>query len=418
MDASLISSRDQSTEQIVLSKILTVGQVPPDIIPEYFQGAEYHLFVDLKNQWDKWGKFDLPLIKSKHRELFFECLDNQGSYSEATIEILHTHWMRRQIGYTLLNIGDCKDPKSTLERIQGEIADIAFSKKTDDYVHLEELQKLQKVIDRGQKENRTVLGYSTGLPELDKLTNGLEKGKVYTIGALKKTCKSQFAIHLALTAAQQGAGIMINSLEMSRMQLNSSALARYSEVNRREIGRKVSEDNYKKLAYGVDSLKHLNWCIYRDHTPSLLRSRILYEKSRRTVDLVAIDYLQRMYLPGRSKISRAEELAEIANEIANMSRELDVCMVEFSQLSGEAERLAADVMPDMKHFKDSQGLVEAADVIMTLHNFKRSEDPYHQDGSYRLQDIHCKVEQRYDVSGLVIKFLGDLRICEFNPGVD
>jgi replicative DNA helicase len=110
---------------------------------------------------------------------------------------------------------------------------------------------------------------------------------------------------------------------------------------------------------------------------------------------------------------RAREVEYISKGLADMSRELNVAMIILSQLSGLAEKLGDDEMPNMSHFKESQGIPENADAIITLHNFKRRENPFNMDGSYKMQEISCLIEQRYGFSGCLTKFMGDMRTCLF-----
>lgn len=408
--SDLISSRDKTTEQIVLSKILTVQRVPPDLLPDYFQAAEGRLFADIHAQWEKYGKLDIQVLKKDNPDAFMDCLELQGSYTEATLDILHRHWSRREIGKMFAGIGDCENPTEALEEIQAKSANIAFRNKTEDYDHYTQIQQVLSICERGQSEARETVGYTTYLSELDKLINGIEKGKMYAIGALKKTGKSRFMLWLAIKCAEQGAGVMLNTLEMSLLQLNSLSLSHYAGIDSRSIGRKMSQQDYTRLTNAAGLVNNLDWVIYREYTVPHLKARILYERTKRKIDVVFVDYIQRGRASGNK--SRAQEVESLAAGLADLSRDLNVAVIVLSQLSGEAERLG-DTMPNMSHFKESQAIAEASDVIMTLHNFKRSESPFTEQGSYKLQEVHCRVEQRYDVSGSVIKFLADLRLCRW-----
>jgi hypothetical protein len=81
-------------------------------------------------------------------------------------------------------------------------------------------------------------------------------------------------------------------------------------------------------------------------------------------------------------------------------------------LSKEAERIGKDEMPNMSHMKESQGLAESSDCIITLHDPLRSEFT-HKEGSYTLHETSVLVEQRYGLSGARFKILSDLRTCRF-----
>ena len=236
---------------------------------------------------------------------------------------------------------------------------------------------------------------------------------MYAIGALKKTGKSKFAIFLSIILKQAGANILWNSLEMSPFQLNSCVLAYFMQCDLRSFGRQLPENDYRQLHEKINDLYGLDWTISNEKNVRDLRARILFEKSKRSVDIVIVDFIQRMEEPELRR-DRVREVEYIAKELANISREQNVAMIVLSQLSGIAERLGADEMPNMSHFKESQGIPENSDTIITLHNFQRRENPFNQDGSYRLQEINCLIEQRYGFSGCCFKILGDLRNCTFS----
>jgi len=108
------------------------------------------------------------------------------------------------------------------------------------------------------------------------------------------------------------------------------------------------------------------------------------------------------------------EVESIAQGLADIARDLNVCVIVLSQLQGAAEYLKGDELPNMAHFKESQGIPENSDTIMTLHNASRHENPFNDAGEWVVPILKCKVEQRYDVSGAVVEIRADLRTCQFS----
>lgn len=412
MDLSnLISSRDIAIEKSILSKILTIGRIPPDLSEDFFGGEEYRLYKAILEQWQKYGKIDVPLLKKKFEALINDCLEMQGSYSEASIEILEKQWIKRELGLIIAEMGKCEDPQKEIRIIQEKISHIMFKRKTEEYNQQNEIVNLKKMITTAQNQNKILSGYSCSIKAIDNLTNGFELSKFYACGALKKTAKSRFGVFCSLKFMEQGAGIFWNSLEMSREQLNILALSYYSGINSRKFGKAMGKEDFDKSNKMMPSIENLNWCIYNEKTIPDLKSRFIYEKNKRNINVIFVDYIQRMKSPKFT--NKVEIVEDLATGLADLSRDLKCCIIAFSQLSGEAEKLEDDEVPNMSHFKNSQAIAEAADVNMILHNPNRHKATYSAEGKYIPQKILCRIEQRWDVSGYIVPFIGDLRTCNF-----
>lgn len=410
----LLCSADPDIESAVLSKILTAKKMPPDLPHDFFTGGEHLLFVDALEQWNKHGVIDSIVLKSKHLEVVQSVLSHQGTYSKQALKILESHRMRRQIGEMLLTVKAAEDPERTIADIQAQIARISFKDGEEGtYDQVKQVSELLEVVEKGYKGQSDVLGYSTGLADLDKVTSGIQVGKMYAVGALKKTGKSRFAVYLSMQLIKQGAGVMWESLEMSPFELNRCALAYSVRINAASIGKKISDEDYKKIMEKSGRMAELPWLIYRDKTVEKIRTRILYERSRKKkIDVVFIDYLQIMQSSIRGD-KRSDQISDICYGLANMCKEINVAVWLYSQFSGEAEKLDKDVIPNMRYLKESQAPAEAADVIITMHNFDRESNPYTSDGAYKRQNLWFLTVQRYDVSGVSFRVSGDLRYCHF-----
>ena len=87
--------------------------------------------------------------------------------------------------------------------------------------HLEEISKL----------NDVVTGVTTGFPELDKRTAGLQPSDLIIVAARPSMGKTAFSLNLALNAAAAGKKVAFFSLEMSAEQLESRLISICSKVS-------------------------------------------------------------------------------------------------------------------------------------------------------------------------------------------
>ena len=412
----LNESLDKPTAEIentILAEILITKRMIPDLLPEYFTSGRRKLYDAIFASWSAGNEIDPIFLKTIYPDQVSNALDYAGSDSADIIQSLHTLWQEREAASVILSARAENDtPEMFIAKIQEGMANILIKNRDKKYNHIAIVQKLNDIIINGDKNKCETLGYKSGLTEFDRYTSGFEKGKMYAIGALKKTGKSRFSIYLSLKIAQQGAGIIWNSLEMNEIQLNACALSNLSGIDQAKFGRTMIPEIMSQVQAGINSLVNLDWKIIHEKTIAGLRAQIINIKTQNQVDVVFVDYIQRMEDPNR-KHDRVREVEAIAKGLADLSRELDIAVVVLSQFAGTAEHLADNELPNMSHLKESQGIAEAADCIISLHNFKRRENPFDMTGSYSLQEINCLIEQRYGLSGASFKFLGDMRNCQF-----
>lgn len=406
----MINSRDINLERRVLSSIAVEGKIPHNIKGEYFSFQEKRLFDMLNSQWQEFGQIDTSIILDKDSELF-ELIDHTAFYGKEGVQKLRDHYLWRTIGNSVAKIKNDNASSAITELI--EVLGTATLDQTGNiYNHSKAMGILAGIIEKGcLKKEGEVQGYSTGIRKLDDATGGIEPGKVYVLGALKKTGKSRFMIYLAIQMALQKAGVLINSLEMQDAELNALALSYFTGINSAQLGRRLSDRQKEAVGSGLSQVHSLGWTINRDYYVSDLRNRILYVRQKRKVEVVFIDFIQRMKTYEYAN-DRTRSVESIAMGMADIAKELNVAIVELGQLSGAAEKLDSEIIPDMSFLKESQGVAENMDVSIMMHNPERksiqARDPY------SAPVFSFKIDQRYDLSGSVVKAYGDMRCCRFS----
>jgi replicative DNA helicase len=140
-----------------------------------------------------------------------------------------------------------------------------------------------------------------------------------------------------------------------------------------------------------------------------MKSRILSLKYK--PDFVVIDFIQKMSSK-KYHGDKVREMEDVAQGISDMTKDLNICTLTLSQLQGAAEKLEPDEVPNMSHFKESQGIPENMDQIWTLHDPDRHNNPY-VNNEYVPRSFKMRIEQRFDVSGSICEFKGDMRTCNF-----
>ena len=401
---------DPIIEGQVIKKMLISKKVIPDIKPEFFTFNRKPLVEAILEQFAKHGTLDRVMLSNEHCEAYEFVISLESNASPVVVDELYKMWMVRECSSTVCNLNITKENvEKEISDCQLKLSDILHKNDRSKYDHYEESKKIIDYVQKGAVSGSELLGYSTGVKSLDFICNGLEKGKAYALGALKKCGKSRFAVYLSCLLAKQKVKVYWNSLEMTREQLNLLALSYYSGINSSMLGKSLLKRDLPNISFGMNNFYELGWNIYKDHHVYDMKSRILSLKEK--PDIVFIDFIQKMQSNKYSN-DRTREIENIAQDISDMTKDLGICTITLSQLQGAAEKLDPEEVPNMSHFKESQGIPENMDQIWTMHNPNRHNSPY-VNNEYVPETFKMRVEQRFDVSGSVCEFKGDMRTCNF-----
>tara|TARA_E500000318_G_scaffold83035_2_gene78583 strand:+ start:265 stop:1587 length:1323 start_codon:yes stop_codon:yes gene_type:complete len=194
----------------------------------------------------------------------------------------------------------------------------------------------------------TPMGIETSLYEFNKAFMGLHPCKTIVISAYPGGGKTTLAIQLCMDAALAGANALICSLEVPQVDIMDKMLAYAS--NRplqavidpigycREVHGKDKPTRELLLAIqnGTSRIKEANIEI-QDMVASnahQIGAVIRRECRRKALDVVAVDYVQRMRsTPEMARESREQQLAQSSNFLADLSKELGFTLLLPSQLN-------------------------------------------------------------------------------------
>ena len=261
-------------------------------------------------------------------------------------------------------------PGEILESAEKKIYALRKGERTESLEHIG--VTLHKVFDRLtelSQSDSAIPGLSTGLQDLDKKINGLNKSDLLLIAARPAMGKSAFALNLGLNVAKKyNSTVAIFSLEMSREQVALRLLASESFVELQKlVTGKLSEEEWTKLCMASAALSQTD--IRVDDNPSITVAE-MNAKCRRidNLGLVVIDYLQLMNGSGYGKggDNRVTVVSEISRSLKIMAKELDVPVVCLSQLSRGPEN-RPDKRPMLSDLRESGAIEQDADAVLFLY---------------------------------------------------
>lgn len=232
---------------------------------------------------------------------------------------------------------------------------------------------------RYEKDDGMIIGLPTGFHNLDELTGGLIDGDMWVIAARPGMGKTAFAVDIAYRASLSGYRVVIFSLEMPSKSLMIRILSGMTEIDSRLLSRGlIQEHQWPKLANAAEKIGRTK--LYIDDKASITPTEILAKcrklKNDPGLDLIVVDYLQLMKLPGNYD-SREQQVAEISRSMKMIARELNVPVMALSQLNRNVEQRINDKRPGLGDLRESGAIEQDADVIAFIYRdemYNKSDD--------------------------------------------
>lgn len=222
------------------------------------------------------------------------------------------------------------------------------------------------------------MGIDFGLPDLDRIINGIRPGNLAIIAGRPGTGKTVLGVGIAdHVALSTGKGSLIFSLEMATKELSKRSLASVAGVsqNKIESGEAICDSEMKlKLECAVAKLHALDVRIC--DKPALTFARICsiarFQHRAKPLSVIVVDYLSLIATEPNSKLNRNQELGQYTRGFKALAKSLGVPIIVLAQLNRGIE-MRADPKPKMSDLRDSGEIEQDADMIIMAHRDMNSE---------------------------------------------
>jgi replicative DNA helicase len=201
------------------------------------------------------------------------------------------------------------------------------------------------------------------------------------------------------------ASVVIFSMEMPTEQLLTRMLSSIGHVPLNAIrSGKISDEDWVRVTAATSQLNEAR--IFIDETPSLtpteLRARARrLKRENKGLDLIIIDYLQLMQVPG-TKENRATEIAEISRGLKALAKELGVPVIALSQLNRGVEQ-RTEKKPVMSDLRESGAIEQDADLILLIYR----EEVYDKNTTKRgMAEIDIAKHRNGEIGPFLLTFQG------------
>ncbi len=298
----------------------------------------------------------------------------------AHLEILREKYTLRSIYQTCTNAAAraCsgeEDAETQLDQVEQSVLQIRQgATKAEAWSIGEDLRQVTADLERMMKNGGEIIGLSTGLPVLDRLTNGLKSGELFVIAARPAMGKTSLLLNIAEHIVfDLKKPMAVFSLEMTSIQLLHRLLYTRSGVNATRALRQGGKLTEAELSHLKKALHEIKNCGLIIEGKSALTLSDIRARARRILrehpDLAAIgiDYLQLMRSHSKqAQNSREREVSEISAGLKNLAKELQLPIITLAQLNRGSEN-RPDKRPQLHDLRDSGSIEQDADFVGLLH---------------------------------------------------
>jgi replicative DNA helicase len=243
---------------------------------------------------------------------------------------------------------------------------------------LDGLHKVSKIKDvvvdvlnemaRQRKHKNELLGYSTGLPEIDAITTGIRDGEYWVVGGAPSRGKTILGTQITAVNASAGVPTLVFSIEMSKQQFVKRMIPRYCKMPAWKVRdfREASTEDYDRVQATGDVIAQ--WPVYIVDPEGMTASEIsaiarLYIR-RHKVKLIVVDYLQIINGPEREIRHR---VANASNVLRGVAKSEGVAMVVLSQLRRPENE---SDLPNEFMLRESGDIEAHAQTLLLIHRPK------------------------------------------------
>ncbi|NOX99399.1 MAG: replicative DNA helicase [Verrucomicrobia bacterium] len=399
----------ETAEKAVLSCMLKsqrekISDAQEILNPEFFYiPAHRKIYETLSSLFDEFGKVDLiTLTEELERKKLLEEVGGRAdvaalldevpttSFFDHYSSILKDKFILRKIIETCTNCvqdaygttGSRKDDDKagatvtelldTIEKNVLAIRDAANKEKGNRTIRAHVLNVIESIADMHNNGSNGLTGISSGLRDLDKITNGLQRSEMMVIAARPSMGKTSLVMNILeniTMEAKDPQPAAFFSLEMSAEQIVQRLLCSRARIDMQKLRSGfLTKPELRQLMGVANGIGEAP--LYIDDTPALtimeLRAKARRLHDEHGIKIIAIDYLQLCKSPGAGRQeSRQVEIAEISSGIKALAKELDIPIIVLAQLN-RAPDARGGGKPKLSDLRESGAIEQDADFVGLL----------------------------------------------------
>ena len=222
--------------------------------------------------------------------------------------------------------------------------------------------------------------YPFGLPQLDKITHGIAKGKITILAARTSEAKTAMALQAAFNIADAGKSVAYISLEDDRGQIAERLFSNVARVDNWLLRTNRIDPARLNDPAVSDTFQKIPMLVLDDFGYDFSEIQYVIDSMIPKPEIVFLDYVQ--MIDYDIKTGEYEALSSFARNCKKFAEQNDIGLFIVSQINRKGIQ---DGRPQAHHLQGCGRLEQVSDLLMILYC------PYiYKDGSY---DHECQIDR-------------------------
>jgi len=303
--------------------------------------------------------------------------------TEYHCRIIQQNFLKRQlISESTGLIGECYDDSTDVFELYDmflkKLMNLESGINQDKVKSLSEISheqiKLMEKIKNGEQKS----GIKTPFEELDKIIGGWYSGEFDIFAARPGMGKSILGKEIAIVAAKLGHSALIVNLEMNDSQSFHRIASGESDIALwRFRNAELEQYQWERL---MNTNLNLPIFFHNEGNINIIRMFRMTRKliKEKNIKILIVDYLQLMEGSG-DEGTREQEISKISRGLKMISKEFNIPVIAFSQLSRKVEERPGKI-PMLSDLRESGSLEQDADIVGFIHRPEKYGLPLIVDG--------------------------------------
>lgn len=253
----------------------------------------------------------------------------------------------------------CDDVSELVSEVEKDIYDIQSNKKSGNSRDIASDELIRQI----ENYDSQTFGITSGITSFDKAFGGFQKSQYYALGGRPSAGKTAMADQITVHQLEQGRAVLYISLESSTDRVITKMACKHAGLVFTRFQRKLMNDSeLASLKKSAEFLRKSPLILQKTYGLSVrdIRSLIRREHRNNSIELVVIDYLQKISIP--SNMDERRGVSEASLQVSQACLDTGVPALVLVQLN----RDGGIGRPTMSNIKESGQIEQDADNIGLL----------------------------------------------------
>lgn len=262
-----------------------------------------------------------------------------------------------------------------------------------------------------------VIELPTGLPKLDELTLGFQRGGSWILGGSTSDGKTQLAVQFTNTVISSGKAVLYFMLEDAAENLIQRLCSLKTGIKLFDIKiGNVNDVEYAKIVAAIEELEQTN-NLYIDDTTTDINEIITKTKFMKfkysNLGLVIVDYIGLVTDNYSRSDNREKELSSISKRLLALAKQCNVAFLNLSQVNTNPEQRSTGLPVRNNDVRDSKAITHDAATVLLLYCPDKNDD---KKGFSRKHTQLIVTKNRYGQVNKVIDLINHAHVARFIEG--